>query len=96
MSIRRLFALLSLALACFLVSASEQQQVSAEKFRELVSLPVGTMRYSEYLGVSNGSACLALHEMSLSGNKNWSKQIYCSDAKALDPAFLKTLVPVKQ
>jgi hypothetical protein len=87
-------ALRTLALAFACVSrayASSVEQVSVEKFRELASLPIGTMRYSEYLGVSDGKACVAVHQMSSLSSKKWSGTVYCADEKALDPDFLKTL-----
>lgn len=96
MKIARSSAILALMLAGTVpVLARKSESISAEEFRKLASLPMGTVRFSEYLGVSNGEACLALHEMSLLGSKSWSKTIYCTEAKGLDPAFLQAL-PVKQ
>ena len=87
-----------LVILCFLsasVLAGEYQVVSAEKFRELATLPIGTMGYSKYLGIKGEKACVAVHEMS-SFNKKWSKTIRCTEANELDKTFLETLVPVNE
>jgi hypothetical protein len=70
--------------------AAEREIVSAEKFRELATLPIGTMRYSEYIGVKDGLACTVVHEMS-SFSRKWSATTYCTEAAALDPEFLSRL-----
>jgi hypothetical protein len=77
------------------VFAAEPEHVSTEKFVEYATLPMGTMRYSECLGVSEGKAYVAVHEMSLFGKK-WSKSIYWVESEKLDPELVEQLTESKQ
>jgi len=76
--------------------AAEPQHISPEKFREYASLPMGTMRYSEFLGVTEGKAFVAVNEMSSSGSKQWSRTVYWVESEMLDPKLLQQLAKPKQ
>ena len=89
------FLVLALVLPMSLFAA-EPQHISPEKFREYASLPMGTMRYSELLGVSEGKAFVAVHEMSTSGSKQWSRTIYWVESEKLDSKLLQQLATPKQ
>ena len=78
------------------VFASEPQHISPEKFREYASLPMGTMRYSELLGVTKGKAYIAIHEMSTIGSKEWSRTVYWVESEKLEPTLLQRLTKPKQ
>ena len=98
MKLRTLWSIL-LVLALILpvsLFAAEPQHISAEKFREYASLPMGTMRYSELLGVSEGKAFVAVHEMSTSGSKQWSRTVYWVESEKLDSKLLQQLATPKQ
>jgi hypothetical protein len=97
MKIESIFGILMLMLICMPPAlGAEPEYVLPEKFRELASLPMGTMRYSQYLGVSNGKACVVLHEMSWLDKRTWSKTLYCSDAKEIGSSFLDSLSPAEK
>jgi hypothetical protein len=90
-------ALLVLALVVPVSSfAVEPQHISPEKFREYASLPIGTMRYSEFLGVTEGKAFVAVNEMSSLGSKQWSRTVYWVESEKLDPKLLQQLAKQKQ
>ncbi len=76
--------------------ASEPEKISPEQFSALVALPMGTMRYTEFVGVTGGKAYIVLHEMSTLGTKKWVKKIYWTEAKKINPRLLISLKPLKQ
>lgn len=55
---------------------SEENQISAERFCELYSMPLGTMSFSKYKGSTNGKLYIELHKMSTLGTKEWSIYTY--------------------
>lgn len=57
------------------------QEVSANRFCELYAMPMGTMSFTKYIGKKNGKTHIQLHEMSLSGNKEWSVNKFWSFEK---------------
>ena len=58
-------------------------EISEDRFCELLSLPMGTMRFSKYIGSNNEKAFIELHEMSSLGTKTWSVSKYWSNEKAV-------------
>jgi len=83
-----LSALCALSLNGF---AQDGDTISPEQFKRFMTVPEGTMRYVEYLGVSGDKACLALHEMSLLGSRNWTRKTLCVDTSTLEPGYLESL-----
>jgi hypothetical protein len=67
---------------------SEPEHVSANQFMEYASLPMGTMMFSKYLGISKGKAFVEVHQMSYISQKQWSKMLYWVEVEALDPKDL--------
>lgn len=57
------------------------KEITANRFCELYAMTIGTMRFSKYIGTKNGKALIQLHEMSLSGNKQWSVNKFWSFEK---------------
>jgi hypothetical protein len=58
-------------------------EISADKFCELLSLPMGTMTFSKYIGSNDEKAFIELHEMSSLSAKTWSVNKYWSNKKAV-------------
>lgn len=75
--------------------ADDGHKVSPEEFRNLASMPMGTMKYSEYAGVSEGKAYVVVHEMSRLGQR-WSKKTYWAEADKVDQQLLLELERAKQ
>lgn len=71
-------------------SFAEEREIDIEEFRELLSLPMGTMKYTETIGIEGGKACIALHQMSKI-TKKWSENVYCVKASKLSETELNTL-----
>ena len=58
-------------------------EISEDRFCELLSLPMGTMSFSKYIGSNDEKAFIELHEMSSLGTKTWSVNKYWSNKKAV-------------
>lgn len=96
-NVTRAFILCLLLWFCGACAAleGEPKHVSAKEFMEYASLPMGTMVFSKYLGVSGGKALVEVHRMSYVNKKEWSKKIYWIEASALDPKDLESLQRLK-
>jgi hypothetical protein len=70
--------------------ATDQEHISVEEFCEMYQLPMGTIKYSKYIGVSDGRAVIELHEMSTLGTKSWDKKTYWTEASGVERECIST------
>jgi len=68
--------------------AVDQEHISPEEFCELYNLPMGTMKYSKYIGAKDGRAVIELYEMSLLGTKEWSKNTFWTEVGGVEDKCL--------
>lgn len=72
--------------------AIEGEHVSPEVFKKYASIPtLGTMRYSKYLGQTEGRAYVAVNEMAVFSTKKWTNRIYWVEATRLEDGLLQAL-----
>ena len=86
MTMNRAKLQIALLIACFVpaVCFAEPQHISADKFCELYRLPMGTMKFSKYVGIDDGRAVIELHEMSSFGTRKWDKETYWTEASSVE------------
>jgi len=64
--------------------AEDQGHMSSEEFCEMYNLPMGTMKYSKYIGEKDGRAVIELYEMSVLGSKEWSKKTFWTEVGGVE------------
>ncbi len=68
----------------FMVGCSNNEtEIKAERFCELYNMPIGTMSFSKYIGVSDGKAYIEAHRMSTLGSKEWTQSKYWANEQSV-------------
>jgi hypothetical protein len=70
--------------------AADQEHITPEVFCEMYNLPMGTMKFSKYLGVKDSRAVIELHEMPTLGSKKWGKKTFWTEAGGVEDKCLIT------
>ena len=70
--------------------ANDRWHISADEFCEMYELPMGTVKYSKYIGVNDSRAVIELHEMSTLGTKSWDKKTYWTEVSGVERKCIST------